>query len=658
MSEFNIEAVRTPGLKMSSGTGTSGLGIGGGKEYYTKPQADELFARKAEVKGKQNQLSPEQLQNIADVPSKADKTDVSNAVKGTASGNTLTLSDISPIEHVMNIKVRSKNIIPWIREDIGEKTTIDGLTFTRSTQGKITVTSESSPTDIVEYPFISADNPLILQGGVDYTVSGVCDGSGIISLRINDTTNNISYDITNEVETIRFNGNESVSCEIFIIVSAGALPNATLTPQIEIGTEATTYTPYAHIESVTVTRYGADETDNAKTYTPLADGTVEGVYSLHPITTLTTNQKTRVLIDCVYNKDINSVLADKSDILALQNDVNANKEKISDVEAIAKGRATGYVFDTKDDMDAWLTDSENVVKLVLGDNLYIRATDVPDYWWDGTAAQELETQKVDLSEYASKEYVDNGLAGKQDQLSDEQLENIEDVPSKADKTEVSNVVTETVTGKAIVLDDVSPLTDTISVKVSSFCNVYVSGQNVWGETWSYDGTNIVGGFRVTPNVDYYLCCNSPAYDLEDALPLFEEIAFLDKDAEVVLETLTDIKRNSTITPPEDCYFIRFKLATAYGDTYKNDICINVFDERINGTYAPFWRIEKLSPIIINNTPIVTVDKQNQSVLTFWTYDLDEYVSTTLTCEYAKDIKGVVKTIENRLARLEMLLGVG
>ena len=71
--------------------------------------------------------------------------------------------------------------------------------------------------------------------------------------------------------------------------------------------------------------------------------------------------------------------------------------------SIAKGRATGYVFDTVDDMNDWLSYEADRTTLVLGDNLYIRAKDVPDFWWDGTSAQELETQKVDLTEYVKKE---------------------------------------------------------------------------------------------------------------------------------------------------------------------------------------------------------------------------------------------------------------
>lgn len=86
--------------------------------------------------------------------------------------------------------------------------------------------------------------------------------------------------------------------------------------------------------------------------------------------------------------------------------------EVSTAKAIAKGRATGYVFDTKTDMDLALEDDDFVEGLVLGDNLYIRATDTPDYWWDGSEAQMLETQKVDLSEYLKKtNYATDNTAG-------------------------------------------------------------------------------------------------------------------------------------------------------------------------------------------------------------------------------------------------------
>lgn len=86
--------------------------------------------------------------------------------------------------------------------------------------------------------------------------------------------------------------------------------------------------------------------------------------------------------------------------------------QMDELESIAKGRATGYVFDTLADLEAWLSDSANTANLVLGDNLYIRATNVPDYWWDGTSKQELETQKVDLTEYVKNtDYATANVAG-------------------------------------------------------------------------------------------------------------------------------------------------------------------------------------------------------------------------------------------------------
>ena len=90
----------------------------------------------------------------------------------------------------------------------------------------------------------------------------------------------------------------------------------------------------------------------------------------------------------------------KTDIQPILEEIeNTSKQ----AEIIAKGRATGYVFDTVEELDNWLLVEENTSKLVLGDNLYIRTVGVPDYWWDGTNKQVLETEKPDLTEYAKKE---------------------------------------------------------------------------------------------------------------------------------------------------------------------------------------------------------------------------------------------------------------
>ena len=78
------------------------------------------------------------------------------------------------------------------------------------------------------------------------------------------------------------------------------------------------------------------------------------------------------------------------------------RQRITDVEAIARGKSRAKIFDTVDELDKWLSKEENTLLLQKGDNLYIRDKGVPDYWWDGAAKQELEVEKVDLSVFYDK----------------------------------------------------------------------------------------------------------------------------------------------------------------------------------------------------------------------------------------------------------------
>ena len=81
------------------------------------------------------------------------------------------------------------------------------------------------------------------------------------------------------------------------------------------------------------------------------------------------------------------------------------RDEIRQVDAIARGKAKAKVFDTVEDMNAWLAVPENVETLNVGDNLYIRALDVPDYWWDGVSVQKLEVEAPDLTDYYTREQV-------------------------------------------------------------------------------------------------------------------------------------------------------------------------------------------------------------------------------------------------------------
>ena len=96
--------------------------------------------------------------------------------------------------------------------------------------------------------------------------------------------------------------------------------------------------------------------------------------------------------------------------------VKTNLDDVSDTAdealTVARGRNRALCFFTKQELDSWLNgefqreDGKTKADLQVGDNLYIVEVGVPDYWWDGEQVRPLETQKVDLSEYAEKEYVD------------------------------------------------------------------------------------------------------------------------------------------------------------------------------------------------------------------------------------------------------------
>lgn len=78
-------------------------------------------------------------------------------------------------------------------------------------------------------------------------------------------------------------------------------------------------------------------------------------------------------------------------------DVNDLEDTIGIVTAIANGKCHAEVFNTEEEMNAWIANTENTKNLRTGDVFLIRAVNVPDYWWDGSSAQILETTKVELN---------------------------------------------------------------------------------------------------------------------------------------------------------------------------------------------------------------------------------------------------------------------
>ena len=86
------------------------------------------------------------------------------------------------------------------------------------------------------------------------------------------------------------------------------------------------------------------------------------------------------------------------------NDIDELSNTIADIINIASGKCNSFIFDTIDDLDIWLSNTSNIDILSTGDIFLIKDINVPDYWWDGSSKQILETTKIDLSSYAPKDH--------------------------------------------------------------------------------------------------------------------------------------------------------------------------------------------------------------------------------------------------------------
>lgn len=129
--------------------------------------------------------------------------------------------------------------------------------------------------------------------------------------------------------------------------------------------------------------------------------------------------------------------------------------------------------------------------------------------------------------------------------------------------------------------------------------VDVVGFNIWDEEWelgaisSIDGNNISEAttirsknyIKVIPNANIYYkspyYCNVRLYDSNKN--------YLGYDV---------WSKDSVVTIPSNVSYVRFITPTEYGTTYNHDICINVSNTTLNGTYKPSYRNTLLEAKIV------------------------------------------------------------
>ncbi len=210
------------------------------------------------------------------------------------------ISDLTTVE----VSKCGKNLIPYPYATASE-TTVYGVTFTVNDDGSIIANgaAEGEGT-LASFMILSRDTKPWESFKETMYLSGAPTVEGTYSLQAKVENDN------GELEWYTDQGSgvsipKGTRLRTITVYIRGKCTNFTFKPQLEIGSTATSYEQYIQ----------------PTTYTPLADGTVEGVESLYPTTTLLTDTD-GVVIDCEYNKDINKAYAqllEKVSALAAEN---------------------------------------------------------------------------------------------------------------------------------------------------------------------------------------------------------------------------------------------------------------------------------------------------------------------------------------------------
>ena len=121
--------------------------------------------------------------------------------------------------------------------------------------------------------------------------------------------------------------------------------------------------------------------------------------------------------------------------------------------------------------------------------------------------------------------------------------------------------------------------------------------NIWDEQWElgyYDSTgNKVSNSNAIRSKNYIPVQPNKAYYFYNGESNNGRVNFYDKDKTFIS---TNTTLNQEKTTPNNCYYMLFSTGTSYGGTYNNNICINVSNANINGSYIPYkddkWYIKK------------------------------------------------------------------
>ncbi|MBQ4516826.1 MAG: hypothetical protein II978_08565 [Clostridia bacterium] len=239
-----------------------------------------------------------------------------NTLKGSVTGEAIALKDTSPVEHIMDVKVRKKNLLPfpynpYYPEGVVNRE-ISGITYSIDDKGAITFNGTATA-NVTIYLWSTQTLPEDMKTGKMITFSKNCSdvtqvGSVTLSCNYKDAngTSHMVIQTPSESAT-KTVGADWVGLTVYLHIGSGTtFTNLTIKPQIELGDKATGWSPYL-AEDISTVKLSVEETDTE--YAVNEDGTVDGIKSIYPNMTLLTDTIGAV-IDVEYNRDINKAFAE------------------------------------------------------------------------------------------------------------------------------------------------------------------------------------------------------------------------------------------------------------------------------------------------------------------------------------------------------------
>lgn len=227
----------------------------------------------------------------------------SGALRGSASGEAVRLTDVSPIEHEIKIKLTAesnhsdfsgvtlkrygKNLLPYPYKNTNIDYTFNGINYKVKSDGTVVLNGTANEQSY----FILAG--LVLNKGV-YYLSGCPSGGQGSTYSIYFQYDNFSYYKADYGSGVKIDINEKKNCAVAITIGKNtAVNNLIFKPMLEVGSKLTDF----------------EERRTAVAYTPAVDGTVTGVTSISPDMTFLSDTD-GIIINAEYNKDLNKAISE------------------------------------------------------------------------------------------------------------------------------------------------------------------------------------------------------------------------------------------------------------------------------------------------------------------------------------------------------------